>query len=199
MGRVKLTELAEDAALNDYRIKRQEVLQKHTEIHFRKHLTPFSGHRRASLVSTADIRKFIDRRQKDEASNGEINRELSLLRRSFNLAKQSGKLMQVPHIPMLKENNVRTGLFEPEQFKSVHKHLPDYLKPVSHFAYLTGWRKSEISNLELRQADFVAGRVALDPGTTKNDEGRVISIHPGIEGVAQKTGEIHIAAPTRGG
>lgn len=78
----------------------------------------------------------------------------------------------MPCIPKLKEGNVRKGFFEPEQFRSVHKHLLDYLKPFAHFAYLTGWRKSEIANLEWRQVDFEAGRVSLDPGTTKNDEGR---------------------------
>ncbi len=38
--------------------------------------------------------------------------------------------------------------------------------------YITGWRKGEILGLQWRQVDFRAGRVALDPGTTKNDEGR---------------------------
>ena len=37
-----------------------------------------------------------------------------------------------------------------------------------------GWRTpSEILPLEWRQVDRVAGEVRLDPGTTKNDEGRV--------------------------
>jgi len=39
--------------------------------------------------------------------------------------------------------------------------------------YLTGWRKSEVIGLEWRQVDLKAGTVTLDPGTTKNDEGRV--------------------------
>lgn len=42
------------------------------------------------------------------------------------------------------------------------------------FAYLTGWRTpSEILTLEWKQVDFSAGTVRLEPGTTKNDEGRV--------------------------
>lgn len=39
--------------------------------------------------------------------------------------------------------------------------------------YLTGWRSSEILKMEWRQVDMKAGEVRLDPGTTKNREGRV--------------------------
>ena len=81
--------------------------------------------------------------------------------------------MYKPYIPTLKENNVRTGFFKPEQFMSVHTYLPDYLKPFVHFAYITGWRRGEISGLQWRHVDFEDGRVTLDPGTTKNDEGRI--------------------------
>jgi integrase len=41
------------------------------------------------------------------------------------------------------------------------------------FAYITGWRmKFEVLPLEWRQVDFKAGTVRLEPGTTKNKEGR---------------------------
>ena len=43
--------------------------------------------------------------------------------------------------------------------------------PVS---YITGWRTlSEILPLQWCQVDFQAGTVTLDPGTTKNKDGRV--------------------------
>jgi len=39
---------------------------------------------------------------------------------------------------------------------------------------ITGWRiNSEVLTLQWRQVDFNAGTVRLDPGTTKNGEGRV--------------------------
>jgi len=170
MGSRKFKELAEDV-LTDYRINGKKSY-KHTELRFRLHLLPYFGHLKASLISTSSIQKYVAKRQQEKASNGTINRELTLLGRAFNLAKQSGKLVHVPHVPKLKENNVRKGFFEPEQFRSVHKHLPEYLKPLAHFAYLTGWRKGEITSLEWRQVDFEAGRVALEVGTTKNEEAR---------------------------
>jgi integrase len=106
-------------------------------------------------------------------SNGEINRELTALKRMFNLAIQSGKLLQKPHIPFLQEDNVRIGFFEREQFLSVLQRLPEPVRPVATFAYITGWRiDSEVLPLEWRQVDFGAGEVRLDPGKTKNGEGR---------------------------
>jgi integrase len=47
------------------------------------------------------------------------------------------------------------------------------------FASITGWRvRSEILPLQWRQIDFEAGTVRLEPGTTKNDEGRVFVMTP---------------------
>jgi hypothetical protein len=59
------------------------------------------------------------------ASSAEINRELTALKRMFSLAVESGKLLHRPHLPMLKEDNVRTGFFEVEQFESVSGICPN--------------------------------------------------------------------------
>jgi integrase len=48
------------------------------------------------------------------------------------------------------------------------------MRPIVTFAYVTGWRiNSEVLPLQWRQVDLKAGEVRLDPGTTKNMEGRV--------------------------
>jgi integrase len=107
------------------------------------------------------------------ASPAEINRELALLKRMFSLAVQSGALFHRPHIPMLKESNVRKGFFESDQLSAVLKHLPESIRPVIRFAAITGWRiQSEVLPLEWRQVDWSGGEVRLDAGTTKNDEAR---------------------------
>jgi len=119
-------------------------------------------------------RASAEAKGKAGAANATVNRELSLLRRALTLAVQSKKLVTKAHVPLLSENNVRTGFFELDQFNAVLKHLPDHVKPVARFAYITGWRaNSEILTLQWRQVDFQAGTVSLDPGTTKNMEDRV--------------------------
>ena len=186
--------------LNDYRTNRKRSLDD-VERRIEKHLTPFFGNRKMASITTADIREYIASRQKETrlpgrrsasprgtarlamsrssaatiagVSNGEINRELTALKRMFNLAIQAGKLLQKPHIPLLKEDNVRVGFFERDQFLAVLARLPEPVQPAATFAYITGWRiDSEVLSLEWRQVDFGAGEVRLDPGKTKNGEGR---------------------------
>lgn len=172
MGRLTFDE-AKDDIVNDYKVNAKRSL-KDLEGRINLHLKPFFGGRRMTAISTSEIRRFIKQRQDAGASNGEINRELTALKRMFTLAIQASKLLTKPYIPMLKENNVRSGFFEPEQFENVRKHLPAHLQGVVDFAYVTGWRTpSEILPLEWRQVDMKAGEVRLDPGTTKNDDGRV--------------------------
>jgi integrase len=199
VGRIRFDEAVADV-LNDYRTNRKRSLDD-VERRIEKHLKPFFGNRRMASVTTADIREYIASRQKETTvarkaysftardgtarhvpeqrrtiagvSNGEINRELTALKRMFNLAIQAGKLLQKPHIPLLKEDNVRVGFFERDQFLAVLARLPDPVQPAATFAYITGWRiDSEVLSLEWRQVDFGAGEVRLDPGKTKNGEGR---------------------------
>ena len=115
-------------------------------------------------------------------SSGTVHRGLA----AFNLGIQAGKLIPKPYVPKLKENNVRTGFFEPAQFTAVRGHLPEYLKPYVTFAYITGWRKSEISSLKWHQINFDTGRVILNPGTTKNDDGRVFPRTQRATGAAKR-------------
>ena len=101
------------------------------------------------------------------ASNAEINRELTILKRMFSLAFQAGKLLLKPHIPLLREDNVRTGFYEADQFASVYERLPAAIRPAIEFAYITGWRiASEVLPLQWRQVELGAGEVRLDAGTT---------------------------------
>jgi integrase len=65
------------------------------------------------------------------------------------------------------------------QYEAVRAHLPAYVQPVVTFAFLTGWRvRSEVLTLQWRQVDFKAGIVRLDPGSTKNQEGRPFVMTP---------------------
>lgn len=168
-----------DAAVlvfNDYETNGKRTL-KDAKRRIEKHLQPYFGARRLmTTISTDLVVAFQKHRQDQGASNAEINRELSHLKRMFKLAVQARRLppAAVPYIPMLQESNARQGFFEEEQFESVRNHLREHLQGIATFAYLTGWRTpSEILTLEWRRVDFNAGEVRLDPGTTKNGEGRV--------------------------
>ena len=140
---------------------------------YERRLTEFFGRGCRAATITADrIDTYTTKRQDDGAANATINRELATLRRGFRLGYRAGKVRRVPPVGLLRERNIRTGFFEPGEFRAVVTHLPAALAPVAEFAYLTGWRKGEVLGLTWAQVDFAAGMVRLEPGSTKNDDGR---------------------------
>ena len=143
----------------------------------RLHIEPFFRNSRAMSITPADVMKFIQGRQEAGASNAEINRELSVIRRAFTLAIENGKLLHRPKFRLLPEHNARQGFFEADQLHAVLRLLPAELQPMITFAGITGWRiRSEVLPLEWRQVDGAGGAVHLNPGTTKNREGRVFPL-----------------------
>ena len=218
MQRLSFDEAAEDV-VNDYRVNDRASVDDVAR-RIRKHLEPFFGARRLADIGKAQIQAYIVDRQATrvsttaaysykrrngtvihipareraiaKVSSGEINRELTILRRIFNLAIENEKLMQAPYIPLLKERNVRTGFFEFEQFRAVLAHLPAPLQPVIEFAYVTGWRiDSEVLPLEWRQVDFAGGEVRLEAHTTKNDEPRVFPLTDDLRRVLERQNVEH--------
>ncbi|MEE9301938.1 MAG: site-specific integrase, partial [Alphaproteobacteria bacterium] len=130
-----------------------------------------------------------------------INRELAILKRAFRLSVQAGKLLHVPHIPMLAENNVRTGFFEHDEFEDVQAALPEELQGILMFAYLCGWRiRSEILPLTWAQVDRKARTIRLEPGSTKNDEGRTLpyDLLPEMVDVIERQWEAHESLASEG-
>jgi integrase len=197
LNRIRFDEAADDLR-TEYAVNGRRSADE-LERRIRLHLLPYFGGRRLAAIATADVNAFILKRQKDvmvigedderqerKYSNGEINRELTTLKRILNLARQNGKLMHVPHVPMLKERNVRTGFFEREQIEHILGHLPPAIRPAVQFAYITGWRiPSEVLKLQWRHVDFEARVVRLDPHTTKNDEGRTFPFTEALERVLE--------------
>jgi len=162
-----------DYAVNGRRSK------DHVERRTRLHLTPVFGAKALSAITTADLRAFAADRLKAGASHAEINRELAIVKRAFRLADEGGKYHgRIPKIPMLQERNVRSGFVDDAMITAIVAKLPAALRPVVQFAYVTGWRvQSEILPLEWRHVDGTAGEARLEPGTTKNQAGRVFPVH----------------------
>jgi len=153
------------------------------------HVRAFFGHMKALEVTPTDVDQYVSKRRIGGAANATINRELTALRRAFNLAVQREELPRVPRIGNLQEDNVRQGFFEPHQYEAVLEHLPADLRPVAIFAYITGWRvHAEILPMQWGQVDFKGGVVRLEPGTTKNREGRTFPLTPELQGILEAQG-----------
>jgi integrase len=171
--KVRFDDLAEDF-LTDYRVNKRKSLDR-AELSV-SHLKKVFESVRATDIVTPSIQRYIEMRIGEGAANATINRELAALKRILILGKKHTppKVDLLPHIPMLKESNVRKGFFEYGEYLALVDRLPDYLKPFVMFAYKTGWRDTEIADLTWAQVDLDQGIVRLEPGETKNDEGRTI-------------------------
>ena len=144
------------------------------------HLRPAFEAWKAVHVTTDAIRTYTVARQGEGAANGTINRELAALKRAYTLATQATPplLHTRPYIPMLVEDNIRQGFFERAQFEAVCRHLPEPLRPVATFMYITGWRIEEALTLTWAQVDLKASVVSLYVGETKNKRARTFPFTP---------------------
>jgi integrase len=183
-GEVLANELLDDLEA-DYQIRGRRSLDDFLRPKLR-HLRPYWGGRAASEVTTAALIEYRRQRQAEGAAPATVNRELAVLRRAFRLAARATppKVAAVPYFPMAKERNVRTGFLEPEQYAKLLAELPRWLRPLLVVAYHTGCRRGELLGvrngappLTWSQVDLINNEIVLRPGTTKNDEGRVLPIY----------------------
>jgi integrase len=138
----------------------------------------FAGWKLADIDAAA-ILSYVAHRQRQGRAAGTINVELATLRRAMRLAHEYGKLDAVPRIRMLRPAAPRSGFFERDEFEAVCRHLPPDLQVVARIAYTYGWRiTSEVPPLTWVQVDLEAGTLRLDPGSTKNRDGRIVSLTP---------------------
>jgi integrase len=150
----------------------------------------FSPTERAVAITEDRITAYITCRLKEGAENGTINRELTALKRMFRLALRARRVSGVPVIDMLAEATSRAGFFEPEVFNAVEGELPDDVRPVARTAYITGWRvASEILSRQWKHIDLNAGFIRLEPGETKNGEGRMFPFTPELRTLLEQQRE----------
>jgi integrase len=163
-----------DGFCRDYRINQKKSLVRAERSV--SHLKKFFEGMKATAITTPSIQQYVEKRIEEGAANASINRELAALKRMLNLgAKQTPPIVdRVPHIPMLRENNIRKGFFEHGDFIKLRETLPEYLRGFITFGYRTGWRIAEVSNLTWSKVDLDQGIVRLDVGESKNAEGRTV-------------------------
>jgi integrase len=137
-----------------------------------KGLRSYFGNYLAKDITYDRLNAFVVYRLQEGLSPASVRMDLAVLRRAFRLAERSGKAVR-PSFPTIQVNNVRSGFFEEDEFRLLLHHLPEEIRPMVIFGYHTGWRiRSEVMPLQWRQVDLHNGIVRLEPGTTKNDEGR---------------------------
>jgi integrase len=142
-------------------------------------LDPYLGKKLLREITMDALWPFIhDRRERDGVANSTVNRALEIVRRILHLARDEWLWLQrFPRIRMLPEPKRRIRFLTRDEADRLLEALPAHLNPVVRFALASGCRMSEILHLEWRRVDFGRRVAWLDPGTTKNGEGRGIPLN----------------------
>jgi integrase len=145
-----------------------------------KRLRESFGDARPTDVTFRDLQKHIAKREAAGAKPATIRHEITVFGRMLRLGVQAGLLKTVPPLPTITVNNVRQGFFEREALARVLERLPADLAPIIEFCSITGFRIGEARSLAWTQVDLQHGVIRLEPGTTKNKEGRTwpFALHP---------------------
>jgi integrase len=166
------------AVIEDYADNDRKSIA-HVKRRLRLHILPVLGEVRTAGFGTDQLRKFIRGRRDAGAQNATINRELAIINRAFKLAYESDtpRVLRKPKITKLRENNVREGFLEHDEYIRLRNALPEELRMLLVIAYYTGVRRGELITIQWKQVDLKAARICLAVGTTKNDEGRYLPIY----------------------
>ncbi len=152
-----------DDLIRDYQVNKRKSLDS-----LQHHLKPLRialGTQAAHHVRSNTIKVYVLGRQYlGTAANATINRELSALKRAYALAE----ITTGPKITLLQERNVRQGVFTRGEVERVCEHLPRHLAYLTQFAYLTGRRKGEITDIQWWDIDTENQVIRIRQATTKN-------------------------------
>lgn len=175
--RVRIDELADDL-LRDYRINGKRSLGD-VEARWKLHLKPFFGDLKAVDVSSDLVARYVDKRQGQKAKNATINRELAALKRMFHLGQKATppKVNRIPGFPRLAEDNVRKGFLEDAQYEVLFgSNSENWFRAIVEVGRTYGWRVGELLSMRVKQVDLISRTIRLEPGTTKNRDGREVTM-----------------------
>jgi len=182
--RLTFDELVQDL-VNDYQVNGRRSLNSAVSNHVR-HLRGLFGFHRAVDITPDRVKAYQVHRLDEKASRATVNREVACLRRMLSLAVESGKLSRRPKFKLLDGENVRQGFLAHGDFLTLLGNLPDYIKPVVEYLYLSGWRKGEALSLEWKDVDLPGQMIRLRIENSKTKESRLLP----LTGQDQKTGRL---------
>ena len=80
----------------------------------------------------------------------------------------------MPAFPHLKENNVRKGFLDDSQYRKLVDGTELWFRALVECGRTYGWRVSELLGMRVNQVDLDQRVIRLEPGTTKNTDGREV-------------------------
>lgn len=122
---------------------------------------------------TALIDRFKKKMQDEGYTSDSINGFLKILNRVFSFKK----IVLPDKVELLKDVNIRKGVFQYDEFLSLRAALPDYAKCLFSIAYFTGSRKNELLCLTWDMVDLDEGVISIPPEIAKTKTGRKLYLN----------------------
>ena len=156
------------------------------------HLRQWPG-RLAASITTEELRDYRAKRQAASIEDSTINKELGALRAAYihgHKRQSPKKVVELPYFPMVKTNGKRTGFVEIDEYDTILQEHCASLQPFWMLAYHSGCRSGELKNLNWPQVKFDWKVIELEPGTTKNDDGRYLPFYGDMEDMLRRQKEL---------
>jgi integrase len=149
------------------------------EWRYKTHIEPLLARVSVSRFGPAQVRQYVAARRTAGAADATINRELAIVRRGLQLGYEADPPLvhRPPVIHRLREDNVRQGFLEQDQYEKLLGELPTSLKALLVCGYHTGARKNELRRIEWPQVDFEGGLIRLAAAQTKTNHARTLPIY----------------------
>lgn len=121
------------------------------------------------------VEEYKSKRLSAGLKNSSVNRELSCLRKIFNVAIDWGKASENPvrKVKFLSESScIRERVLDEDEEDRLIKEATSFLKPILLVALQTGMRKSEVLNMMWQNIDFTTEEIRIVQ--SKSGKGRII-------------------------
>jgi excisionase family DNA binding protein len=163
--------------LEDY-AKHNKTSWKDDQYRLDANMVPFFGKWLVVDISPQHIERYKGHRLGEDVSRSTINRELTILKKMFNLAIDWGLTTNNPvrRVKLFSEKDTqKERILTPEEEARLLEQSPDYLRPILMMALDTGMRRGEILRLRWEDVDLKVKQIAVKH--TKNGKDRFVPIN----------------------
>jgi integrase len=141
--------------LEAYRKEHEPASEPRKRVKFLTNFNPISdffGPLRAHRLTTATIARYIEEKRADGLADGTIKRQLIVLRAAVNTAHNTTPKLLPDGIKVIIPKGLKAGTrhvkIDPWEYQKLLAELPSYWQGPFRFLYFSGWRVSEMENLE---------------------------------------------------
>ena len=138
-------------------------------------LNPYFGDKYLEEIKPEEVEGFKLARLEEGRTRSKVNRDLSLLRKLFNVAIDWGRLETSPMTKVRlfpEKDNLKERILTDEEETRLLKECPPYLRPIVITALYTGMRRGEILSLQWNQVDLEKDIITIK--RTKSGKDRLV-------------------------